>query len=64
MEVVYDKARAVALIKAAQQITGHLKTETEGIKQQLARVIEGEDDDEASVIAEARPVKTRWRLWR
>ena len=64
MEVVYDKERAAALIKAAQEITGHLKTETEGIKQQMARVLEGDEDDEATVIAEARPVKSRWRFWR
>ena len=40
----YDKKRTAALIEEARQITADLKTETEGIKRQMERMLDGEED--------------------
>jgi hypothetical protein len=72
----YDKERTAALIKKGQEITAHLKVETQTIKRQMERVLEGGEEetieapkgekvgDEASILEAAREVKSRWRFWR
>jgi hypothetical protein len=46
MSDVYDKERTAALIKEARQITADFKVETESIKRQMDRVLEGGGDEE------------------
>lgn len=45
MGVEYDRERSATLIKEAQELIGHLKAETEGIKRQMERVLDGGDDE-------------------
>jgi len=73
----YDKARTAALIKEGQEITAHLKVETQTIKRQMERVLEGREEesldapegekvfgDEPTMVQAASEVKSRWRFWR
>ena len=72
----YDKKRTAALIEEARQITADLKTETEGIKRQMERMLDGEEDgsldaslgekvERDSDFSEGERVpKFFWRFWR
>ena len=72
----YDKERTAALIKEGQEITAHLKVETQTIKRQMERVLEGGEEetldapegekvgDEPTIVEAASEVKSRWRFWR
>ena len=66
MRAQYDKERTAALLKEAQEITSHLKVETEALKGQMARVLNGRED-EASDQPEAEKAVTAtsgWWFWR
>ena len=65
MNIDYDKERAAALVREAQEITRHLKVEAEGLKQQIARVLHGGEDDSQKV-ADVSNVRAKpgWAFWR
>jgi hypothetical protein len=72
----YNKERTAALIKEGQEIAAHLKVETQTIKRQMERVLEGGEEetldalegekveDEPTIVEAASEVKSRWRFWR
>ena len=72
----YDKERSATLIKEAQEIIGHLKAETDGIKRQMERVLDGGEEETSDtpegekaagdeiILEKAHPAKSRWRFWR
>jgi len=77
MTVVYDRERVAALIKAARQITDDLKDETEKIKIEMTRVLNGDEYDDALLdgpeaekvandadFSGRTPPKSFWRFWR
>jgi hypothetical protein len=77
MTVVYDKERIAALIKEARQITDDLKDETEKIKTEMTRVLNGDQDEDTLFdgpevekvvndpdFSRATPPKSFWRFWR
>jgi len=45
MGTEYDKNRTAALIKEAREITDHLKNEMEGLRRQLACVLDDRRDE-------------------
>jgi hypothetical protein len=68
MSVEYDKDR---LIKEAQVITNHLKVEMEGLRRQVACVLDGGKDetgdaptDDQSMAKRTIAAKFGWSLWR
>ena len=76
MDDVFDRQRTAALIEEARQITAELKVETEKIKLEMTRVLEGHDVDFLDVAAGEkvagdcdfsegeRVPKSFWRFWR
>ena len=66
MSAEFDKERTAALLKEAQEITSHLKVETEVLKRQMARVLDGREDETSDQPAGHKAVATasRWRFWR
>jgi hypothetical protein len=73
MQEDYDRGKCAALIKEAREIAGHLKVETESIRRQMARVLEGGEDEPLEVsegsghgnVLGARDVgKSFWQFWR
>jgi hypothetical protein len=64
----YDKERTDALLKEAQEITAHLRIETKVLERQMAKVLDGQEDeavDNATVVAKAAVGATwNWRFWR
>jgi len=76
MSAEYDKERTAALIREAQEITRHLKVETEGLEEQVARVLDGGEEEagspaesqkvaaNASIAKGAIAVKSGWSFWR
>jgi hypothetical protein len=76
MSAEYDKDRTAALVKEAQEITSHLKVETEGLKRQMARVLDGDEEaavgptashkvvESASSTTAATAAKSGWSFWR
>jgi len=72
----YNRERIDQLIKEAREITAHLRAETEKIKAEMARVVDGEDEADvnepdgekaaldASILAEIAPKKSSWWRWR
>ena len=72
MQETYDREKAAALIKQAQEITALLRAETECLARQMVRVLEGgeeQPDDDLKggrhQASKAQPVgKSMWRFWR
>ena len=66
MSAEFDKERTAALLKEAQEITSHLKVETEVLKRQMARVLDGREDETSDQPAGHKAVTaaSRWRFWR
>jgi hypothetical protein len=73
MQEEYDRKKTAALIKEAHEITHHLKAETESLKRQMARVLEGDEDEpigapetrlDASISNEQGVGKSFWQFWR
>jgi len=76
MSAEYDKERTAALVKEAQEITSHLKIETEDLRRQMARVLDGGEDEtagpvksqkvveNASIAEGAIAAKSGWSFWR
>jgi hypothetical protein len=64
MIIEYDKERAAALVREAQEITRDLKVEAEGLKQQIARVLHGEDDSQKVADVSNMRAKSGWAFWR
>ena len=77
MSIEYDKDRTAALIKEAQEITSHLRNEMEGLRRQLACVLDGGRDEagdaptddpktvESSSMAKGMiAAKLGWSWWR
>ena len=66
MSAEFDKERTAALLKEAQEITSHLKVETEVLKRQMARVLDGREDEASDQPAghNAVTAASRWRFWR
>jgi hypothetical protein len=72
----YDKEKTAALIKEGREITAHLKIETQAIKGQMDRMLEGGEDegidahegkkvgDVPTIVQAASEAKSRWRIWR
>jgi len=69
----YDKERAMALIKAARDLTAQLKAETEEIKTHMETGVDGAGHDfdrveqaalDADILSEVAPKKTLWWRWR
>ena len=68
MGAEFDKERTVALLKEAQEITSHLRIETQVLERQMARVLDGREGEplvDPPVVAEVAAVATwNWRFWR
>ena len=66
MSSEFDKERTAALLKEAQEIMSHLKVETEVLKRQMARVLDGREDELSDPPAGQMAVAaaSRWRFWR
>ncbi len=75
MSDVYDKERTAALIKEARQLTADLKIETEKIRIEMSRVLDGDEDKSCEVLddvtvahdadfSKVTPPKFFWRFWR
>ena len=66
MSAEFDKERTAALLKEAQEITSHLKVETEVLKRQMARVLHDREDEASDQPAGQKAVTaaSRWRFWR
>jgi hypothetical protein len=77
MTVEYNTEKTAALIREAQEITRHLKGEVEGLTQQVARVLDGGEDERvnvagrqkfghgAVVVEGVKPkAKSSWLFWR
>jgi hypothetical protein len=66
MSAEYDRERTAALLKEAQEITSHLKVETEALKRQMATVLDGREDETSGQPAGQKAVTapSRWRFWR
>jgi hypothetical protein len=69
----YNREKSAALIQEAQEITRHLKAETESLKRQMARVLEGDEDEpldapegtgHGNVLGGRDVGKSFWQLWR
>jgi hypothetical protein len=66
MRAEYDKERTAALLKEAQEITSHLKVETEALKRHMARVLDGREAETLD-LPEAQKAVTAtsgWWFWR
>jgi hypothetical protein len=73
MQEDYDRGKCAALLKEGREIAGQLKVETESLKRQMARVLEGGEDEPLSAFEETearnasagRAVsKSFWQFWR
>jgi len=73
MQDDYDREKCLALVKEAHEITHHLKVETESIKRQIGRVLEGGEDESldalegtlaANILKEGAVGKSFWQFWR
>jgi hypothetical protein len=77
MSIEYDKNRTAALIKEAREITDHLKNEMEGLRRQVACVLDGGRDEagdaptddrkaieSSSITKRAIAAKLGWSWWR
>jgi hypothetical protein len=68
MGVEFNKERTVALLKEAQEITSHLRIETKVLERQMARVLDGREEEplvDQPVVANATAGTTwNWRFWR
>ena len=66
MSAEFDKERTAALLKEAQEVTSHLKVETEVLKRQMARVLDDREDEASDQPAGQKAVMaaSRWRFWR
>ena len=66
MSAEFDKERTAALLKEAQEVTSHLKVETEVLKRQMARVLDDREDEASDQPAGQKAVTaaSRWRFWR
>jgi hypothetical protein len=68
----YDRRKCAALVKEAREITDHLKAETESIRRQIARVLEGGEDEPLDAlegtrganISEREAGRSFWQFWR
>jgi hypothetical protein len=68
----YDRRKCAALVKEAREITDHLKAEAESIRRQMARVLEGGEDEPLDALEGARGAKVSereagrsfWQFWR
>jgi hypothetical protein len=68
----YDRLKCAALAKEAREITDHLKAEAESIRRQLARVLEGGEDEPPDApegprvanISERKTGRSFWQFWR
>lgn len=73
MQENYDRGKCAALVKEGREITDLLKAETESIRRQMARVLEGGEDEPldelegtrgASTLEEGAAGKSFWQFWR
>ena len=68
MGAEFDKERTVALLKEAQEITSHLRIETQVLERQMARVLDGREEEplvDPPVVAKVAAGATwNWRFWR
>jgi hypothetical protein len=68
----YDRRKYAALVKEAREIIDHLKAEAEGIRTQMARVLEGGEDKPLDAlegthganISEREAGRAFWQFWR
>ena len=73
MQEDYDRGKCAALVKEGREITDLLKAETESIRRQMARALEGGEDEPldaleatrgASTVEEGATGKSFWQFWR
>lgn len=73
MQEDYDRIRCAALVKEGREITHQLKTETESIRRQMARALEGSMDEPLgapergtrdNLFGEGGVHKPFWQFWR
>jgi hypothetical protein len=72
MQEDYDRRRCAALVKEGREITDLLKAETESIRRQMARALEGSVDEPLgapegtrdNVFGEGGVYKSFWQFWR
>ena len=73
MQMDFDREKCVALVKEAHEITYHLKAETEHLKRQIEKVLEGGDDEplgervaarDGHNLGEGAVSKSLWQFWR
>jgi hypothetical protein len=73
MQEDYDPEKCAALVKEGREITDLLKAETESIRRQMARALEGGEDEPldaleatrgASTVEEGAAGKSFWQFWR
>ena len=68
----YDRGKCAALLKEARAITSQLRAETESIRRQMARVLEGGEDEPLDALEGTRGAnisareagRSFWQSWR
>ena len=71
MQEDYDRGKCAALVKEGREIADQLKAETESIRRQMARVLEGGEDEPLDALERTRGAnvsqaagKSLWQFWR
>ena len=72
----YEKEKSAALVREAHEITRHLKVEIDGLTRQMARVLDGGEDERVgangrqeiaagtAIVKGAKVAKSGWLFWR